>query len=202
MCFMPKAPRDDSAEKARAEEAARQARISQGQTGIDTAFAGFNDDYFGKYKNDYLGYYEPQLDTQYADAKKKATVKLASTGGLQTSAGASQLADLFKNYSDQKSALAGTALDAVSDLRGKVDANKTELYQLNRSAADPAQAMSMASTRAGGLTPPSFSPLGNLFSDAVQNIGTGIALESRGYPGLGTGLFKTGGSKGSSRVIS
>lgn len=195
------APKDDSAERARQEEAARQARIMAGQEAIDQQFAGFNDSYFDKYKGDYTGFYAPQLDEQYADAKKKATLKLASSGGLQTSAGASQLAGLFKGYNDQKSALAGKAIDAANELRGKVDANKTELYQLNRSAADPAQATALATQRAGGIQPQSFSPLGNVFADLVSNVGTGIALESRGYPGLGTGFFSTGKSNSSSRVV-
>ena len=193
---------DNSAEIARQEEAARQARIQAGQTAIDEQFAGFNDDYYKKYETDYLGYYTPQLDEQYADARKKATLKLAGSGGLQTSAGASQLADLFKGYSDQKATLAGSAIDAVNDMRGKIDQNKTDLYGLNRNAADPAQATAMATQRASGIQPPAFVPLGNVFSDLLQNVGTGIALESRGYPGLGTGLFSTsGGSKGSSKVV-
>lgn len=195
------APKDDSAERARQEEAARQGRITAGQEAIDQQFAGFDDSYFDKFKGDYTGFYAPQLDEQYVDARKKATVRLASTGGLQTSAGASQLGGLFKSYNDQKSALAGKAMDAARGLRGQVDSNKTELYQLNRSAADPAQATALATQRAGGIQPQSFSPLGNVFGDLVNNVGTGIALESRGFPGLGTGFFSTGKSSGSSRVV-
>lgn len=194
-------PKDDSAERARAEEEARQGRIRAGQSAIDQAFAGFNDGYYDKYKGDYTGYYEPELDKQYAEAKKKATVKLASTGGLQTSAGAKTLADLFGNYSTKKTALAGQAMDAASELRSKVESNKTDLYNLNRASADPAQATAMATQRAGGIVPGSFSPLGDVFGDIVSNVGRGIAFESRGYPGLGTGLFGGSKSGSSSRVV-
>lgn len=200
-------PRDDSAERARREEEARNARIRDGETSINKAFEGFNDDYFNQYTDAYQNNYAPQLDEQYIKAKQKTTFGLSRTGNLQTSAGANRLGDLFQAYSDRKGEIADQALAAANDLRTRVEQNRSDLYTLNRGAADPAQATSMAAARAGVLqSPQTFSPLGDAFSSFVNNAGMGLALEARGFPGLRTGLFNqpSAGSatRGSGRVVS
>ena len=72
-----KPKKDKSAEIARQEEAKRQARIAQGQRGIDSAFSGFNDEFYGNYGKQYSDYYNPQLNDQYSDAVKRLTLQLA-----------------------------------------------------------------------------------------------------------------------------
>lgn len=184
----PSIPHDDSAERARAEEAARQARVSAGREQIDQTFSGFDDSFFNKAAGDYSGYYNPQLDEQYVDARKKLVLNLAGTGNLTSSAGASRIGDLTKNYNKQQAEIADRALAAANDMRARVESQRSDLYGMNQTAADPAQAGSLALARAANLqAPQAFSPLGDAFGDVARSAATGYYLQSRGYPGLRTG---------------
>lgn len=194
MC-MPKAPKDNSAAIARKQEAERQARIAQGQTGIDEAFSNFNDPFYQGYQTQYMDYYNPQIDDQYKDAVKRLTLQLAQTGNLTGSTGAKQLSDLQKTYDTQKMAITNNAQNAVQSLRGSIDTRKSQLYADNRAAADPGAASAAASDAVRYLQPatPS-SPLANVFSDFFSNLGNVAAINNaRGYQ-QGTGVKSFGGS--------
>lgn len=195
MCKSSKPPRDNSAEIARAEEAKRQARIAEGQTGIDTAFAGFNDDFYNNYGSEYTGYYAPQLDDQYKDAVKRLTLQLAQSGNLTGSVGAQQLADLQKNYDQQKLAITNQGQSAVQALRGNIDNKKSQLYADNRASADPGAAAAAAASAAQFLQPtaPS-SPLANVFGDFFSNLGNIAAIKNAKSYQQGTGVQNYGGS--------
>ena len=198
MCS-PSTPRDNSAEIARAEEAARQERIATGQASIDQSFAGFNDDFYNQYQQDYTDYYNPQLDDQFADANKRLTLQLAQSGNLTGSVGARQLADLRKNYDDQKLAIAGNASNAVQGLRSDIDNNRSQLYANNRAAADPGSAASAATSAAQSLQPgPQTSPLGNVFSDFFSNVGNVQAVRQNTSNSQGGGVQSFGGRNGGS----
>lgn len=190
MC-MSKTPKDNSAEIARREEAARQARITAGQGKIDQQFSGFNDDFYNNYQNQYSDYYNPQLNDQYSDAVKRLTLQLAQTGNLTGTVGVNQLADLKKYYDTQKMSITNKALEATNALRSNVSNKKSQLYTDNRSAADPGNAASAAASAATALQPttPS-SPLANVFSDFFGNLGNVYALQNaqklRGSNGVTT----------------
>lgn len=201
MCIPSKPPKDNSAQIAREQEEARQARIAQGQTSIDDAFKGFNDDFYNKYQTDYMGYYTPQLEDQYSDARKRLTLQLARTGNLTSSAGANQMADLQDFYNNRQTGITGQALDAVNTLRGNIDSRKSQLYADNRAAADPGNASAAALSAAAALQPtPLSSPLANTFSDFFSNLGNAAAIsgQTRGF-GQQTGV-QTYGGKGSGSV--
>lgn len=198
-----KPPKDNSAEIARAEEAKRQARIAEGQTGIDSAFAGFNDDFYTGYGNQYTGYYAPQLDDQYGDAVKRLTLQLAQTGNLTGSVGAKQLADLQKNYDTQKMSITNQGQSAVQALRSNIDNKKSQLYADNRAAGDPGAASAAAASAAQSLQPtaPS-SPLANVFGDFFSNLGNNAAIKNARAYQQGTGVQNFGkGNSGSVDVI-
>ena len=194
-----KPPKDNSAAIARQQEAERQARITQGQTGIDEAFTGFNDDFYNKYNTDYTSYYAPQLDDQYSDAVKRLTLQLAQTGNLTGSVGAKQLADLQKNYDTQKLAITNQAQSATQALRGNIDTRKSQLYADNRAAADPGAASAAASSAALALQPaPPSSPLANVFGDFFSNLGNVAAISNARKYSQGTGVQQYGKAGGSS----
>jgi len=197
----PKAPKDNSAEIARKEEAARQARITQGQSGIDSAFTNFNDDFYNKYTTDYTSYYQPQLDDQYSDAVKRLTLQLAQTGNLTGSVGAKQLADLQKNYDTQKLAVTNQAQSATQALRGNIDNKKSQLYADNRASADPGSSAAAAASAAQLLQPtaPS-SPLANVFGDFFSNLGNYAAINNAKSYQQGTGVKSFAGTGGGSSV--
>lgn len=202
MCKSSKPPRDNSAEIARQEEAKRQARITQGQQGIDTAFAGFNDDFFNNYGTQYTGYYAPQLDDQYKDAVKRLTLQLAQSGNLTGSVGAKQLSDLQKNYDQQKLSINNQSQTAIQNLRSSIDARRSQLYADNRAAADPGAASAAASSAVTALQPaaPS-SPLANVFADFFGNLGNAAALRNAGSFQQGTGVQQYGARSGDSVTV-
>lgn len=198
MC-KPSKPKDNSAEIARQEEAKRQGRIAEGQTGIDQAFAGFNDDFFNNYGTTYTGYYMPQLDDQYKDAVKRLTLQLAQSGNLTGSVGAQQMADLQKYFDTQKLAVNNQAQTAIQGLRSNIDNRKSQLYADNRAAADPGSAAAAASSAVTALQPtaPS-SPLANVFGDFFSNLGNVAAIQNAKAYQQGTGVQTYGKPGGNS----
>ncbi len=199
----PKPKKDNSAEIARQEEAKRQARIAQGQQGIDQAFAGFDDPFYQNYQNTYSDYYNPQLNDQYGQAVKRLTLQLAQTGNLTGSTGATQLADLKKYYDTQKLAVTNQALDAVNTLRGNIEGKKSQLYADNRAAADPGSAAAAAASAAQYLQPtaPS-SPLADVFGNFFSNLGNVAALQNAQRFSQTKGGVQSFGGKGKSGSVS
>jgi hypothetical protein len=192
MCFGGSTPpKDNSAEIARREELARQTKIKAGQGEIESRFASaFDPGYYDKYATDYTNAYVPDLEGQYQNARKKLTLNLARTGNLTSSEGAGRLSELLGAFGKEKAGITDRALNAANDLRGRVDQTKSSLYDFNRQALDPAQTASRAEASLAGLQgPPQYSPLGSVFADFLQSANTGLALESKGYPGYRTGLF-------------
>lgn len=147
---------------------AQQAKIAAGEKNIDSAFGQFNEPYFTGYENTYDDYYNPQVDQQYKDAEGTLESGLARNGVSNSSVAASQIGKLFQNYTNQKATIANQGVDAANQLRTQVNNAKTNLYALNRSAADPAEASTQAQADATSLVAPqTFTPLGNLFASFV-----------------------------------
>lgn len=201
-----KAAHDNSAQIAREEEAVRQKRILEGQENIDSKLIGFNDEFYNKYNTDYTGYYFPQLDNQYDDARKRLTLGLAKTGNLNSSAGINQIGDLLSYYNNQKTGIINQGLNATNKLRADVDNMKSQLYSDNRSAADPGNAAAAAAAAATQLQPSlPQNPLANAFAEYFNSIGSAAAVY--GKNSNNSGLNNNGGVKNyynsgsSSRVI-
>lgn len=193
--------KDNSAEIARQEEEKRQALISQGKTRIDEAFKGFDDGYYDKVASDYRNYYDPQIEDQYEDARKKLILGLATKGTLDSSFGQGRLADLEGKRTTAHADYANNALDAGSKARGDVENARNVLYQQNTTAADPSQAATAAAQQVKALqAPASYSPLAQLFADFLNTAATGVQAEQNGYRGFGTGLFNSGNGK-SAKVV-
>ncbi len=200
------APHDNSAELARQEEARRQERIAAGTANIESKFAGFNDDFYKKYQDDYTGYYFPQLEDQYGDARKKLTLALAKTGNLMSSAGTNQMGDLQEFYNNQRTGITNQGINARNQFTADVDNMKSQLYSDNRGAADPGSAAAAAAAAASQLQPglPQ-SPLANAFADFFNTAGNAAAIYGKSAgntkkPNTGVQDYNTGGGQ-SSRVI-
>ena len=91
------------------------------------------------------------------------------------------------------------AINAVNDLRGRVDTSKNQLYLDNRNAADPGSAISSAATAAGSLQPDiPDSPLANTFSDFVTNLGNTSAVSNynRNNNNYGVQSYNNSGNSG------
>ena len=103
MCFSNKAAKIAAAEaeRARAEELERQARITAGAENIESTFSQFNDDFYKGLGQNYTDYAMPQLDDQFTQGMKELRLALASKGLQSSSEAAKRYGDLKKSYDDQ-----------------------------------------------------------------------------------------------------
>lgn len=204
MCIFPKAPKDNSAEIARQQEAARQAKIAQGRERIDASFQPFTDDFFDNRSREYLEYQQLQLQQQYEQARRKLMLGLPQ-GALTSSAGARSMSDLNRINQQKMSEIGAAAQDFGQQERNRVAQAREELMALNTGSVDPADLAVQAANRAGSfMQAPKFSAIGDVFSNFLNTAATGVALQKQGYPGLGIPLPTpdvTGSGSGSGKVV-
>jgi hypothetical protein len=152
-------------------EVMRQHDVSLGKIGIDKAFSNFGDGYYDGFKNDYTGFYFPQLDRQYGEAQGKTTAAMADRGTLDSSVGSNAFADLARQNAEARTNIANEGIDAANKLRGTVENAKSGLYSLNEASADPQAINAQAIGQATALVaPPVYSPLGQVFAGALNGL--------------------------------
>lgn len=157
-----------AARETKAQEEKRQADILQGNQNIDTAFGQYDDGFFGGYKDAYTGNYNPQIDDQFGGALDKLKAILAGRGQLGGTVGINKIGDLVEKRDEARAQVGNDAETAAGDLRSRIEKSKTNLYSLNQASADPQGIMARATGEATSLAaPPSYSPLGELFSSTL-----------------------------------
>lgn len=184
MCMGGGVPADNSGEIARQQADERAAKITQGQKAIDTSFdSTFTPDYYDKMTGAYEDYYKPQVNQQYDDAKKQLTFNLARSGNSESTAGNDLFSRLDQQLADQNTQTANDAIAATGKQRGNVASQRSNLYSLNTSAADPTQAGAQAQQSALALQQPvSYSPLGSIFAGLINAAGNANAVASATSP--------------------
>ena len=189
---------------ARQREQDRQNRISEGNTAIDSAFSGFNDDFFGGINSNFLRFQQPEVDNQFRDAKKNLTFALSRSGNLSSSAGANETRKLIEQLNRANQLVASEADRFTQDLRGNVSNSQSNLRSLLTSTEDPVAAGNQALAEAQRLNqPPVFAPLGQLFSGVTDSLNQAFNTSQNGFRGaLGARLFGgSGGGGGSTSVF-
>lgn len=189
-----------AAARARADEEARQKRIREGTDSINQTFTQFDDDYFAKLRDSYVGYARPQLDEQMGDARKQLTFALARSGNLDSSTRGEQSADLQKTYDLNLQDIADKGREYETTARNNVEQARGDLVSQLQLTGDNTGAANAALSRATALaSPPAYSPIGQLFQDSTAMLNQQAAFErayAAGYgpkPRFTTGLFGTGG---------
>ena len=142
---------------------------------------GFDDAFYNKYKQSVLDYYQPQVDKQYADAKKQAVYGLGRSGNLISSAANDLNADLKTQNDINVAGIRNQADTAAGDLRSQVNTEEQKATSQLYATEDPevAAQQSLASVRDISLQQPQMSPLSALFN--VATIGGANVL--KGYQG-------------------
>ena len=185
----------------RDQEAERQANITRGRTNIDNAFGRFDNNYYQNFADNYLGYYFPQIEEQYGNAEGKSRASLVNRGMDESTVAGGVFSNLLRERSRARTDVANNAASATQGLRGNVERTKTDLYNLNESAADPAAANTRASAEATALVaPPTVSPLGQIFSAAMAPAFYGAQSYRNRMP-AGSNYQSPFGGSGSGTVV-
>lgn len=195
---------DQQMAETKAEEAARQARVVQGRQNIDSTFDNtFTPSYFDKYASDYSGYYNPQLDDQFAKTKQDLIYALSRQGILSSQAGVDKLAEADKQLAEKRLQVSSEATDAANALRSNVEKQRSGLYSLNESSADPSAISTRAGAEATSLAAPvSYSPLGDVFSGLLGGLGSFMSgMQSNVNSPMYTGKWKIGSLGAPSQAV-
>lgn len=188
---------DGGAAQARADEAARQARIKEGVSSIDKNFAGFDQGFYANRAKAYTNFANPQLADQYARTQQNLTYNLARQGLTASSEAARNAGELQRQYNDSRAMIAAKGMDAANDARQQVEQNRSELISQLNATGDPATAANSALNRASMLAQQqSFSPLGQLFSNTTGLLGNAATAGyyDRNAPGLSAYGIRTNNS--------
>jgi hypothetical protein len=185
------------AARARAEEEARQQRIRQGTSDINSKFSQFDDTFYRGIRDSYTNYALPQLTEQRDKAAKDLTFSLARSGQLDGSVRAQKTGELQKLFDLNEQQVRDQALAQENQARNNVENARADLVGTLNATGDNQQAVNSALSRATVLTQPqAYSPLGQLFTDFTAELGSQAAREraaaasgGRYAPTINTGLF-------------
>ena len=185
------------AARARKAEEERQARIREGTEAIDTTFGQFDDDFFDGISKSYSDFARPDLDRQFGDAREKLTYALARSGTLDSSMRAEQDGDLTRRYGEGLQDITDKGRAYATEARTGVEGARSDLTTMLQATGDNVGASNAALSRASILsTPPSYSPLGQLFQDVTSGLATQAAFERAealsGAPRGSIARFNTG----------
>lgn len=165
-------------------------------------FGGFTDDFYKGREKAYSNFATPQLEDQLAAARKQLTFALARSGTLNSSTRASKEAELEKEAGVARQGIADAALGVGNQARDAVESARSDLINTLTSTGDVDSAVRSALARSSALSAPTqFSPLGSLFANFTNALGTQAGAERAQYYSNGavkapfnTGLFTPGSS--------
>lgn len=158
-------------EQAEAQAAEREARILEGQSAIESAFAQFDQPYFDQYSRSIVDYQRPQIQDQFNDVSGKLTAALAGRGMLESTAGANQLSRLGGAFADESARIENEAANAAQQLRGNVENQRSDLFTLNLASADPQAVSASAIGNATALAAPApTTAVGRVFDGFLQPV--------------------------------
>ena len=186
MCFS--SSDGGAADRARAEEEARQGRIKAGTAAINEKFGEFDDSFYGKRKQDFINSATPDAQRQYKDAKGNILYGLARSGNLASSEQARQLGVVDRERDAGTMRIADKGAEYANQARSQVESNRTDLINQVNATGDSTLAANQAMNRSATLRPsPAFEGIGSLFENSGSIVKAGRQAEyyNPGAPGLG-----------------
>jgi hypothetical protein len=199
---------DGGAAQARADEAARQARIKQGVENINAQFGKFDNNYYDGRKQAYTAFAMPQVNDQYKQTSDQLAFSLARNGVTNSSEAARQGGILMRDNAMARQQVAEGAASEAQKARQTVEEQRGNLIQQVNMTADAGLAGQNALRNAAVIQSQAnnFSPLANLFQNTTAQLAA--ARNAGAYTG-GPGLdayrsffgFGNTGNRNSSRVV-
>lgn len=189
------------AEQQRQDELERQRRIATGQQSIDQTFQQFDDPFFQQQADSFVAYARPQIDRQYDQALEALNFALARRGQTDSSSRAEAQADLARQRADAERDINDQARGFANQSRNAVENARSDLLSILQGTGDAEAASNAAISRAAALTQqPTYSPIGQLFTDTSSLLSGQLAAERAAAAGLGrqprysTGLYEPANS--------
>lgn len=171
----------DEYARQKAEEEARQGRITAGKAAIDSAMAGYDDNFYTGQAQNYMDYATPQIEDQYKDAMGGLIRALSRSGLSQSSVAAKRKADMQEKLNNAQVDAARQGEAFANDTRTALAGVKNNLISQNQSLADPTLIASMAANQSNAASQlPSYNPVAQIFADATAGLATQSQLEARG----------------------
>ena len=153
-----------AADRARAEEEARQQRIREGSKRINETFAEFDDGFFKKRQMEYQSSQRPEVDRQYKEAQGNIMYGLARSGQLGSSERTRQLGVVGRERDAAALKVADKGMEYANQAKAQVEQSRTDLMNQLNATGDSQLAANQAANRMGVLRArPAFESLGSLF---------------------------------------
>jgi hypothetical protein len=167
------------AARARAEEDARKARIAEGMQQISTIFDGDGGDNLGlqpvldQRRTAMEGFYVPQLETQYSDAKDDLKFALARSGQSNSSTAGKKSGELSQAFALNRADLDSQIQGDIAATRSRMNQQRQSLESALRSSGDATASTNNALAAATTFRQevPALNPIGNVFAGLAQGIG-------------------------------
>ncbi|WP_156428674.1 hypothetical protein [Magnetospirillum sp. XM-1] len=138
---------------------------------IDAAFTKFDDPYYSNIRTAYQDYATPQLEDQYSKAKQQLAYALARGGISDSTIAGERQAALQKEYDINRGALVDEALNQEKQARSAVSNERSSLVSQLNASADPAAASAASAAAANNLSlRPTFSPIGQMFTNIAASL--------------------------------
>lgn len=192
-----------AADRARADEVAREERIRTGVSNVNSKFGEFDDSFYSKRSQDYKDFSAPDVARQYKDAQSGILYGLARSGNLASSERARQLGVVNRERDLANMRVTDKATEYANQARSNVEQNRTDLINQVQATGDANLAANQAQMRAASIRPsPAFEGLGSLFntSGAIVNKAKQIEYYNPYAPGTNA-LNPFGNKKGGSQTV-
>jgi hypothetical protein len=142
----------------------------------NTKTGGFGNDFYNKYRQSILDYYNPQEGDQYNTARSDLSASLARAGQLDSSTATYDIGKLAKQDAINRAQIASQADTQTGSLRTTVSQDEQSALNQLYSTEDPTVAANTAGNMvaAANLTKPLLNPAGALFQPIEVGVGTAL----------------------------
>jgi hypothetical protein len=190
-------------------ESEAEQRLTQGRARVNTNFdANFTPDFYNQYAKALMDYWQPDMDRQYGDAQRSLNYTFAEGQPGGGSAPAEAFGRLKEAYDRSLLTAQDNSKAQANQLRGTNEGQRSALLAQLDQGTDPSSVVATSNNVIGNIPrPPTYSPIGDLFSNLTQQFATAQQAYRNNYPGWGFGVsptapsYPSGGNNKSMTVI-
>ncbi len=162
-------------------------RLAKGKQRIEDEFNGaFKPEFFNNYAQQLMDYWRPDIDRQYSDAQKQLNYGFANTQPGGGSVAADAFGRLKEGYDKALLQASDRSQGQANELRSSIEGQRSALRNQLAAGADPSVVVQDAVGTINNIPrSPTYSPLGDLFSNLTGQFAVAQQAARAGYPGWG-----------------